>query len=338
MGASRVRVPPRAVCALAIAPASSPPIRYRARPCASPGLYASELAPVLRRDAKNKRQTCNVRRLVEELRRTICSRGERARGGPDVSTERNDGVISAVAAQLATSGFSLHDACDEEMRQSARPARGRARMLYTRMMVHLGVDHRIPRRQTRFRNWSTSCWRRGRGRGRRNKVASRPLGARGGDPGVISGLIEFRAGLQATGPRRARPCAHVDGSVSAASVDGAIESVVLRAPRQRRRQSGAAGRVRVRAFADVFPPKAREHLRLLRSGAASGRICARRAQRHFANMADAARDQRETTLAGRGDAMMRRGCGRRRPRAVLGKGNRRAEGQVARPRTRRSNA
>ena len=40
----------------------------------------------------------------------------------------------------------------------------------------------------------------------------------------------------------------------------------------------------------------------LRSVAASGRICARRSQRHFATMADAARDQRETTLALQRDA------------------------------------
>ena len=59
--------------------------------------------------------------------------------------ERNDGVISAVAAfARATSGFSLHDACDEEMWRKVHGPPGAARMLYTRMMVHLGEDPSNP--------------------------------------------------------------------------------------------------------------------------------------------------------------------------------------------------
>ena len=59
--------------------------------------------------------------------------------------ERNDGVISAVAAfARATHGFSLHDACDEEMWRKVHDPPGAARMLYTRMMVHLGEDPSNP--------------------------------------------------------------------------------------------------------------------------------------------------------------------------------------------------
>ena len=59
--------------------------------------------------------------------------------------ERNDGVISAVAAfARATHGFSLHDACDEEMWRKVHDPPGYARMLYTRMVVHGGGDPSIP--------------------------------------------------------------------------------------------------------------------------------------------------------------------------------------------------
>ena len=54
----------------------------------------------------------------------------------------------------------------------------------------------------------------------------------------------------------------------------------------------------MRGFAQFaqWPSKGTGATGLLRSGAASGRICARRAQRHFATMTDAAHDQRKTSL------------------------------------------
>ena len=59
--------------------------------------------------------------------------------------ERNNDVIRAVAAfARATHGFSLHDACDEEMWRKVHDPPGAARMLYTRMMVHLGEDPSNP--------------------------------------------------------------------------------------------------------------------------------------------------------------------------------------------------
>ena len=59
--------------------------------------------------------------------------------------ERNNDVIRAVAAfARATHGFSLHDACDEEMWRKVHDPPGYARMLYTRMVVHGGGDPSIP--------------------------------------------------------------------------------------------------------------------------------------------------------------------------------------------------
>ena len=59
--------------------------------------------------------------------------------------ERNDGVISAVAAfARATHGFSLHDACDEEMWRKVHDPPGYARMLYTRAIVNSGKDPSNP--------------------------------------------------------------------------------------------------------------------------------------------------------------------------------------------------
>ena len=59
--------------------------------------------------------------------------------------ERNEPMNRAVH-EMATQhgGFSLYDACDEEMWRKVHDPPGYARMLYTRMVVHGGGDPSIP--------------------------------------------------------------------------------------------------------------------------------------------------------------------------------------------------
>ena len=59
--------------------------------------------------------------------------------------ERNDRIIQAVHEYTkASGGFSLYDACDEEMWRKVHDPPGYARMLYTRMVVHGGDDPSRP--------------------------------------------------------------------------------------------------------------------------------------------------------------------------------------------------
>ena len=59
--------------------------------------------------------------------------------------ERNDDVVKTVAALARASfGFTIADACDEEMWREVNDPPGHARMLYTRAIVNSGKDPSNP--------------------------------------------------------------------------------------------------------------------------------------------------------------------------------------------------